>query len=81
MIGWIGNLLLAVCGIPEAYLSYKRGHSRGISFSFLMLWFTGELFTLVYILNDIQSVPLVLNYAVNITAISTILRYKIRERK
>lgn len=80
-IGWIGNILLSICGIPEAYLAYKRGHARGVSISFLAMWYLGEIFTFAYIASDVESVPLLVNYTVNIIAISIIIYYKIKERK
>jgi len=81
MIGWIGNIALAICGAPQAYKSFKDGHSDGISTSFIILWTTGELCTFVYILKDISSWPLILNYSANGLFCSIILYYKLRRRK
>lgn len=77
MIGWIGSALLAFCGIPQAYKSYKEGHSNGISWIFISMWTLGEILTLVYILTEAFSWPLVLNYSVNCVACLIILYYKL----
>jgi uncharacterized protein with PQ loop repeat len=80
MIGYIGSILLAVCGAPQAILSIKQGHSKGISFYFLLLWSLGEIFTLIYILPK-EDKPLLLNYVSNIIFLAVIWKYKLFPRK
>jgi PQ loop repeat len=31
ILGWLGSICLAICGVPQAWLSYKDKHSHGIS--------------------------------------------------
>lgn len=81
MIAWIGNFLLAVCGLPQAYKSYKDGHSNGISWGFIIMWTVGEVCTLVYLLTELQSLPLILNYSVNGLFCSVIIYYKFKPRR
>ncbi len=78
-LSWIGGLLLAVCGIPQAWKSYKEGHSTGISWAFLWMWFWGEVFVLIYVFPQYLW-PLILNYGLNIIIIGIILWYKFRPR-
>lgn len=78
-IGWLGSVLLALCGLPQAILAIKEGHSKGISWWFLGMWGVGEVLVLVYIL-PLNQVPLILNYAVNIVFVAIILKYKIKPR-
>ena len=80
IIGWIGSICFAVCGIPQALQCYKTGHSRGLSWGFLMLWFIGELFTIAYVLPKMD-IPLLFNYGFNLAVLLIILRFKLWERK
>lgn len=80
LIGWIGGILLAICGIPQAYKSLKQGHSTGISASFLWLWFWGEVLVLIYVVPQLLY-PLIFNYLFNIMIIGIILWYKYIPRK
>lgn len=74
MIGWIGNSLLAICGVFEGYNSYKKGYSE-CSQLFLWAWFLGEVFTLYYVIEK-WDLPLILNYGINIISILFIMRYR-----
>ncbi len=81
-IGWLSSVLFALCGVPLAYESYKSGHSRGVSASFLWMWFVGELLAIVYVLGKIGlDGPLLFNYTVNIAFIGIVLKYKYWERE
>jgi len=73
MLGWIGSLLLAVCGLPQAVKSYREKNSDGISWGFITLWTLGEIFTLIYILNDAFAWPLVCNYEIRLIRQKTAL--------
>lgn len=77
IIGWLGSICLAICGIPQAWQSYKDKHSEGISWSFILLWTFGELFALAYVYDKLD-LPLFVNYATNILILSVILYYKIK---
>jgi len=77
ILGWLGSICLAVCGIPQAWMSYKDKHSHGISWAFLLLWAFGECFALAYVYDKLD-MPLLVNYAVNIGIVGIILYYKIK---
>ena len=75
-IGFLGAFLLAACGVPLAWESYKTGKSN-INTPFLWTWFIGEIVTLAYImLKHGLDLPLIANYSGNILLISVVLRYK-----
>ncbi len=80
LIGWVGGILLAICGVPQAYQSWKEGNSKGISWVFLWLWLAGEIMVLIYIFPK-YLIPLILNYGLNIIVISIIIWYKWFPRK
>jgi uncharacterized protein with PQ loop repeat len=79
-IGWVGSILLAFCGLPQAIESFKTKNSDGLTWGFLIMWGVGELFTIVYIIPKWHW-PLIFNYTANIIFISIITYYKIKPRK
>jgi uncharacterized protein with PQ loop repeat len=79
-IGWIGSILLAFCGLPQAIESYKTKNSDGLTWGFLGMWGMGEIFTIIYILPKWHW-PLIFNYTANIIFISIIIYYKIKPKR
>jgi uncharacterized protein with PQ loop repeat len=79
-IGWIGSILLAFCGLPQAIESYKTKSSEGLTWSFLIMWGVGEIFTVIYIIPKWHW-PLIFNYTANIIFISIIVYYKINPKR
>jgi len=79
LFGWIGSLLFSLCGLPQAVQCARDGHARGLSWSFLAMWFFGEVFTIIYVWPK-ADVPLLANYMVNLVFLVVMLRYKISER-
>jgi uncharacterized protein with PQ loop repeat len=79
-IGWIGSILLAFCGLPQAIESFKTKNSDGLTWSFLIMWGVGEIFTVIYIIPKWHW-PLIFNYTANIIFISIILYYKIKPKR
>lgn len=77
--GWLGAFCFAICGIPQAYKSYKDGHSDGISSGLLTLWIVGEISMVIYIIPKMDA-PLLLNYFGNILSVGTIIYFKVRPR-
>lgn len=80
IMGWLGSMLLAVCGAPQAWQSFKDKHSDGISWAFLLLWGFGEIFCLGYVYNKLD-LPLFVNYAINIVIVGVMVYYKINPDK
>ena len=79
-IGWIGSLLLALCGLPQAIESYKTKSSEGLTWGFILMWFVGELCTFVYIIPKMD-LPLLVNYSANICFLLVIIYFKIKPGK
>lgn len=75
IIGYIGAACLALCAAPQAIKSFKEKRTMGISFWFLILWYVGEVFTLVYIAMTTMQIPLVINYVFNILCLTVIIYY------
>lgn len=81
VIGWLGAILLALCGAPQAMKSLREGHSRGVSPSFLALWLGGELCFLYSTVAELGVVTwLVFNYAGNIVFLIVIIYYAVFPR-
>lgn len=78
-MGWLGNLLLAVCAVPQAWASFKQGHSDGITKEMLWLWGVGTLLALPLQV-DKGIVQAVVNYNVNLFLISVIVYFKLYPR-
>ena len=79
-IGWIGSILLAFCGLPQAIESIKTKSSEGLTWGFIGMWFIGEICTFVYILPRLD-LPLLFNYTANIIFLSIIIFYKLCPKK
>lgn len=80
LIGWIGSILFAICGLPQAIQCWKDGHSRGLNWFFLLAWFWGEVFTIAYVWPK-RDIPLLANYAANMGFLLVMVKFKIWERK
>ena len=70
-IGWIGNILFAICGFPQVVKTFRTKSVKDLSAMFLWMWFAGELLTFIYIIfGDMETgqihFPLYFNYMVNI---------------
>ena len=78
-MGWLGNLMLAVCAVPQAWASYKQGHSKGISSGMLLLWGVGTLLALPLQV-DKGIIQAIVNYTFNLMMISIIVYYKLKPR-
>lgn len=80
ILGWIGSIAFAVCAIPQVYDSWKKGHSRGITWGFYVLWVVGEIFTFLYVI-PMGKMPMILNYGLNLIFLGIIGYYKAFPRK
>lgn len=79
MIGWIGATLLALSGLPEAIKAIQTLNSP-LTWTFLLMWLFGEVFTLIYVLQknrEVKLLPLLFNYGLNIVFITVIVGIKV----
>jgi len=82
LIGWFASLSFSLSALPQAYYCYKHGNANGISFLFILLWGSGEILTLVYVLlKHGYDLPLVTNYLMNLLFLFIILKYKLFPRR
>lgn len=80
LVAWSGAFLLSFCSVPELYKAYKT-KKCSLTWSFLMMWLVGEIFTLIPILSRDLGLFLVFNYTLNIAIISALCYYKLRGGK
>ena len=76
VVGWVGALLLAFCGLPQALHSWRAGSSDGVTWGLISMWGLGEVFTIVYVFPRMDW-PLLFNYSANIVFISVIMWFKV----
>lgn len=74
MFATIGSLLLALCGLPEAYRAFKLKRCD-VGYGMLLSWLIGELFLIVFAIQTTQYV-LLINYLTNVLFIAIMLYYK-----
>ena len=79
-IGWLGSILLAFCGLPQAIESIKTKSSEGLTWGFILMWFLGEICTFIYILPKLD-LPLLFNYTANIIFLAIIIYFKLMPKK
>lgn len=79
-IGWLGSILLAFCGLPQAIESIKTKSSEGLTWGFIGMWFLGEIMTFIYILPKMD-LPLLFNYTANIIFLAIIIYFKLMPKK
>ncbi len=75
-IGWLGSVMFAVCGAPQAWKCFVAGNAEGISPWFIALWLGGEICYVVSVKMKFGWVLwMMLNYFVNIFFASVIAFY------
>jgi uncharacterized protein with PQ loop repeat len=74
MIATIGSILLALCGMPEAYKCYKT-KSCTLGWPMLIMWFVGEVLLIIFAFQTVQYF-LLLNYFSNLAFLLIMMRYK-----
>lgn len=79
VIGWLGSILFSMCAVPQVWQCYRQKHADGLSWTFLLMWLTGEVLTAVYVWPT-QQYPLLANYFFNGVCLLVILRYRMWPR-
>ena len=80
-IGWIGTVAFSLCAIPQAYKSYRTKKVDDVSAWFLILWGTGEICMLTYVLATTRDPILFVQYLANLLCLFVIIYYKMRRVK
>lgn len=80
IIGWIGAVCFALCAVPQMVTTIRLGNAEGISGLFLLLWTSGEVAMIIYVLGSSADPILLFNYLFNLICLSVIIKYKVRPR-
>ncbi|MBC8412931.1 MAG: PQ-loop repeat-containing protein [Nitrospira sp.] len=82
IIGWIGSIAFAVCGIPQAWQCYTKKTAQGISPLFIALWLLGEVCYIISVFMKFGWVHwMMFNYFSNFLAIAVIVYYLRKDLK
>lgn len=80
-IGYIAMAFLMLAGIPQAYRIYKQGHAQGVSTYYIVMVLLGFITMMWYVLLTNKSIPLIVNYVINIISFAIMAWYKAYPRK
>jgi len=80
LFGWISSIAFGICAIPQAYQSFKDGHSNGVTKGLLWLWTIGEWAGIGYAI-CLKETPLLFNYGLNAVFVGIITWYRFFPRK
>lgn len=81
IVGWLGGILFALCGLPQAIHTIRTKSARDFSAPFLLMWFGGEICMITYAVAELHNGPLLFNYIGNLLCLTPILYYKIKESR
>lgn len=80
MLGWVGSIAFAVCGLPLVISCVRQGHARDVNNAFLILWSIGEVCYIIQVIADFGFVMwLLFNYLMNAAFIVVILYFKVKD--
>ncbi len=81
VLGWVGSIMFAVCGVPQAWQCIKNKNAYGINSLFIFLWFLGEVFYIISVLLKFGFVSwMMFNYILNIICILVIGFYLVKDK-
>jgi len=81
VIGWIGSVAFAICGLPQAWECYKNKSAQGINPTFVGLWLIGEVAYVVSVLMKFGWVSwMMFNYIANLFSIAVIVFYLLKDK-
>lgn len=78
VIGMLGSICFAICGIPAAYQAWREKVCY-YSWMFLGLWGAGEVLTAAYVIY-LQDWILLFNYGCNFICLLVLIRYNKRRQ-
>lgn len=83
ILGFLGSFFLGIHSIPQAWKSFKDGHSDGLSHGLVWLWVLGEIFMILYVLSKYGLTdPWLLGiYILNLISGSVLFKFKYFPRK
>lgn len=78
-LGYLGGILLGLCGLPQAIHSVRTGKAEDVNWLFLVMWLLGEVLMLIYGYFALdKDGPVLFNCAFNVIMILTIIGVKLK---
>jgi uncharacterized protein with PQ loop repeat len=74
---WLGSVLLACAGIPQAVKVIREGHAQGMAGWYLTLLWFGFLSMVFYTIGSHAAPQLAVSYYLQLVIFSVIIKYKI----
>jgi uncharacterized protein with PQ loop repeat len=81
IVGWVGSILFALCGVPQAIKTIRTKSASDFSAPFLLMWLGGEVCMITYAVVKLGNLPLILNYVGNLLCLLPIIYYKVLPAK
>jgi uncharacterized protein with PQ loop repeat len=82
ILGWVGSIIFALSAAPQAWITFKQGHTKGLSDSLLMMWFVGEIFSLKAMSSETVLIwYTIANYICNLAFLLIIIYYRFYPRE
>jgi uncharacterized protein with PQ loop repeat len=81
ILGVIASIILISSCIPQVAKSITDGHSDGLSWGLLSLWFLGLVLMGLYVALSTSSLILIGNCLVQLALVSVLIYYKINPRR
>lgn len=77
ILGYVGSILLMLCGAPLAIQAVKTQKRPVMNIKMFWMWYFGEWFSLAYVLLKFGfNGPLIANYGMNIVFLTAVLFYE-----
>jgi uncharacterized protein with PQ loop repeat len=76
ILGYAAMMFLMLGGLPQAYKTFKQGHANGVSSYYINFLLTGFILMLIFVCLTNKSIPLIVNYIVNIIAFLILAWFK-----
>lgn len=77
-LGWIGSVLLGICGIFQLWRIHTTKSASDLSYLFLLSWLLGEVFLFWYVISMQEvSISLLFNYSFNIVIVILLIMGRI----
>ena len=78
LFGYLGAGLLALCAAPLLAETVAAGHAHGVSLTFLVSWWLGEVLMFIHVAGSkSRTAPLLANYILNVGIVGVILFYRV----
>jgi uncharacterized protein with PQ loop repeat len=76
-LGYLGGFCFAFSALPQTIKTVRTRRADDLSWGLLSMWFIGEVAMVIYERSEIGSMPMFLNYAINLLLLIPIIYIKL----